>query len=295
MTDFHLQTSLGFIGAGAVGGTLAVALTQAGYRVVAVASRSFTSAQRLAERLPDCTAYATPQQVVAGCDLVFLTTPDDALGALASALTWRAGQGVVHCSGATSLEVLAHPLSQGALLGALHPFQAVASIEAGLANLPGTTFGIEADGAMREFLAAMAQALHGRGIFLTAADKVLYHLSAVTMGNLLTGLAATAAQLWEHLGLSREDGVQAVVAMMRSVTHNIATAGIPAALAGPYVRGDIGTVRRHLETLHTRAPEVLPLYRELALAALPFGVEKRALSLKQSQAIQALLKAATSA
>jgi predicted short-subunit dehydrogenase-like oxidoreductase (DUF2520 family) len=76
------------------------------------------------------------------------------------------------------------------------------------------------------------------------------------------------------------------------INSNIERAGIPAAVAGPYGRGDVGTIRRHLETLRTRAPEVLPLYRELALAALPFGVEKQALSPEQSQAIVQLLRRA---
>jgi len=230
-----------------------------------------------------------PQQVVDACELVFISTPDDAIGQVASGLTWRAGQGVVHCSGATSLDVFAEPIAQGVLPGALHPFQAVASLDTGVQSLPGTTFGIEADGAMREALVTMAQALGGQPIVLTAADKALYHLSAVMMGNLLTGLAATAAQLWEHLGATRADGLQAVVAMMRSVVHNLERAGIPAAVAGPYVRGDVGTIRRHLETLSATAPAVLPLYRELALAALPFAVEKGALAPDQSQAIRHLI------
>jgi hypothetical protein len=38
---------------------------------------------------------------------------------------------------------------------------------------------------------------------------------------------------------------------------------------------------------------VLPLYRELALAALPFGVEKQALSPAQSQAIGQMLRQAS--
>jgi predicted short-subunit dehydrogenase-like oxidoreductase (DUF2520 family) len=289
MPVFTQHSTIGFIGAGAVGGTLAVALGQAGYRVVAVASRTFASAHKLAQRLVGCTAYATPQQVVDACELVFISTPDDAIGQVASGLTWRAGQGVVHCSGATSLDVFAVPLAQGVLPGALHPFQAVASLDAGVSSLPGTTFGIEADGAMRQVLVTMALALGGRPIILTAADKALYHLSAVMMGNLLTGLAATAAQLWEHLGASRADGLQTVVAMMRSVVHNLERAGIPAAVAGPYVRGDVGTIRRHFETLSATAPAVLPLYRELALAALPFGVEKGALTHDQRQAIQHLI------
>lgn len=291
MTVFGPHTTVGFIGAGAVGGTLAVALAQVGYRVVAVASRSLASAQSLAHRLTGCIAYPTAQQVVSACELLVISTPDDAIRAVASALVWRPGQGVVHCSGATSLDVFAHPVSQGALPGAFHPFQAVASIEAGLTNLPGTTFGIEAEEPLRGFLTTAAQALGGHSVLLTAADKVLYHVSAVTMGNLLTGLAATAAQLWEHCGYTREDGVQAIVAMMRSVVHNIEQAGIPAAVAGPYVRGDVGTIRRHLETLRLRAPSMLPLYRELALAALPFGVEKQAISAAQQQAMQQVLMA----
>jgi predicted short-subunit dehydrogenase-like oxidoreductase (DUF2520 family) len=144
MPVFGPQSPLGFIGAGAVGGTLAVALEQAGYRVVAVASRTLASASRLAQRLSGCTAYPTPQQVVDACELVFISTPDDAIGQVASGLTWRAGQGGVHCSGATSLEVFVVPIAQGVCPGALHPFQAVASLDSGVLGLPGTTFGIEA-------------------------------------------------------------------------------------------------------------------------------------------------------
>jgi 3-hydroxyisobutyrate dehydrogenase-like beta-hydroxyacid dehydrogenase len=78
MTTLSIHTPIGFIGAGAVGGTLAVALAQAGYRVTAIASRTLALAQGLAARVVGCTAYATVQQVVSACDLVFISTPDDA-------------------------------------------------------------------------------------------------------------------------------------------------------------------------------------------------------------------------
>ena len=54
MTTFDKSTSIGFIGAGAVGGSLAGALHDAGYPVVAVASRTFASAETFASRIPDC-------------------------------------------------------------------------------------------------------------------------------------------------------------------------------------------------------------------------------------------------
>jgi predicted short-subunit dehydrogenase-like oxidoreductase (DUF2520 family) len=124
---------------------------------------------------------------------------------------------------------------------------------------------------------------------LSTADKALYHLSAVMMGNLLTGLAATPTQLWEHLGARRLEGLQAVVAMMRSVVSNLERARLPAAVAGLYVWGDVGTIRHHCEMLSATAPAVVPLYRELALAALPFGVEKGALTPDQRLTIQHLI------
>ena len=51
MTTLSIHTPISFIGAGAVGGTLAVALAQAGYRVTAIASRTLASAQGLAARV----------------------------------------------------------------------------------------------------------------------------------------------------------------------------------------------------------------------------------------------------
>ena len=54
MTTLSIHTPIGFIGAGAVGGTLAVALAQAGYRVTAIASGATASAQGLAARVAGC-------------------------------------------------------------------------------------------------------------------------------------------------------------------------------------------------------------------------------------------------
>ena len=72
---------------------------------------------------------------------------------------------------------------------------------------------------------------------LSTADKALYHLSAVMMGNLLTGLAATPAQLWEHLGVRRAEGLQAVVAMMRSVVSNLGARRAPGGRRRPLCVG----------------------------------------------------------
>ena len=290
MALFDRTSNIGFIGAGAVGGSLGVCLSRAGYQVVAVGSRTFASARRFAERIDGCQAYGTAQDVADAAQLVVISTADDAIRGVAEGTTWRPGQVVVHCSGATSLDVFQHPVSQGAVAGAFHPLQAFSSVENGVDSIPGTTFGIEGNPEVRTALADMARAIGGKPVFLNAEDKVLYHLSGVMMGNLLTCLAATAAQLWEQCGYSRAEGIEALVPMMRGVVNNLERSGVPGAVAGPYVRGDLGTIRKHIEALAARAPEVLPLYRQLARAAVPFGIEKQALSPETAQRIEAFLK-----
>ena len=289
MALFDRTSAIGFIGAGAVGGSLGVCLSRAGYRVVAVGSRTFASAQRFAARIDGCRAFGTAQEVADAAQLVVISTADDAIRSVAEGVTWRPGQVVIHCSGATSLDVFQHPVSQGAVAGAMHPLQTFSSVENGVASIPGTTFGIEGGPEVRTALADMARAVGGKPVFLNAEDKALYHLSGVMMGNLLTCLAATAAQLWEQCGYSRAEGVEALVPMMRGVVTNLERSGVPDAVAGPYVRGDLGTIRKHIEALAARAPGVLPLYCELARAALPFGVEKQALSPEIARQIEAII------
>ena len=274
MLNLDRSSKIGFIGAGKVGGSLAVAMSQAGYAVAAVSSRTPTSADQFAARIDGCTAYRAFQEAIDASDMVFITTSDDAISAVASSLRWRTEQGVAHCSGAASLDVLESVARQGASPGAFHPLQAFSSVENGAASIPGITFGIEGSDAMREYFAELARAIGGNPVFLNSEDKPLYHLSGVLMGNLLTCLVGISAEVWEHIGYTRDDGVKALIPMMRAVAHNVETSGIPAAVAGPYPRGDMGTARKHMAALASQHPDLLPLYRELALAGLHLAVEQ---------------------
>lgn len=283
------RSRIGFVGAGIVGKSLALALSRRGYPVVAAASRSHSSAQELAHLVDGATAYRTPEEAARASDVVFLTCPDDAIGDVASAVPWNTSQAVAHCSGASSVDVLEPAGVLGASVGTFHPMNAFSTVENGVESLPGTTFGIEGDDDMRAYLKQMALDIGGRPIFLRPEDKVLYHLSGVMMGGLLSAEAAVAAQLWEQLGMSREDGVRALAPMIRQVSLNLESSGVPGALMGPYVRGDLGTIRKHLQTLKARAPDVLPLYCHMALAGLPFALEKGSLDLAKAKEIRDLV------
>ena len=274
MVSLDRTSRIGFIGAGRVGGSLALAMSRAGYAVVAVSSRTLASRESFAARIEDCIAYPEFQDTVDACDMVFVSTSDDAISQVAETVNWREGQGVAHCSGAASLDVFEAAQAQGASPGALHPMQAFSSVENGVLSIPGITFGIEGDAEMREYLSAIAADIGGKPVFLEAKDKALYHVSGVMMGNLLTCLVGISAEIWEQFGYTRDDGVKALVPMVRAIAYNVETSGIPAAVAGPYPRGDLGTAVKHVEALQSDLPKLLPLYRELALASLHLAVEQ---------------------
>ena len=69
------MVKLGFIGAGTVGTALALRLSSKGYQVVAVSSRSQTSARTLAQAIKNCHAVNNNQEVADAAELVFILPP----------------------------------------------------------------------------------------------------------------------------------------------------------------------------------------------------------------------------
>ena len=68
--------------------------------------------------------------------------------------------------------------------------------------------------------------------------------------------------------------------------------GVPRALTGPIDRGDSETVRGHLEAMRRRAPELLPLYGELAKQTVGAAREKGSITEDKASEILSLLREA---
>ena len=268
---------IGFVGAGTLGTGLALGLAAKRYRVVAASSRNPLSAQELASRVPGCVAVAGPQELADGCDLVFITTPDDVINQMASMVEWRRGQGVVHCCGAESLEVLQPAADMGADTGSFHPFQTFACLESpdeAVERLEGTSFAIEGGGWLLGTLERMASDLGGRVIHLRPEDRAIYHASGLMAAGYLVALIKAAAGIWQAMGVPREEAVAIVLPLAESTITNLSRSGIDASVTGPLVRGDTTTMRRHLEALECRLPHLVPLYCSLALESLPLAANR---------------------
>ena len=266
--------AIGFIGIGVLGRGLPLALAARGYRVIAAHSRSASSAQWLADRLPGCVVYPSAQGLADASDLVFITTPDSVISNVAGAVNWRPGQGVVHCCGAASTELLAPAANLGASTAAFHPFQTFAGVknpEESSARLSGVTFSIAAEGWLADFLAELARALEGYPVSIADEDRALYHAAAVLGCGYLVTLLQAAVSLWEAMGFSSEQAIQALYPLAKTTLDNVAQHGVIASATGPAIRGDAVTLRAHLESLYLRMPELLPIYGSLARGSVPLA------------------------
>jgi predicted short-subunit dehydrogenase-like oxidoreductase (DUF2520 family) len=282
---------IGFIGAGTVGTALAVLLSRHGHEVTAVSSRSRASAAALAARVRGCRVVEDGQAVADAAELVFITTPDDAIGKAAAAVRWRAENSVVHCSGADSTDILEPARRSGAMVGGFHPLQTFAGVDRAIENIPGSTFAIEAEEPLLATLRDMAAALGGRHIKLRAEDKVAYHAAAVFASNYLVTLVKMATDLWQTFSVPTDQSVSALLPLIRGTLHNIETIGIPNCLTGPVARGDAGTINKHLEALREKAPELLFPYKELGLQTIPIALAKGRIGREQAEQLEMELKA----
>jgi predicted short-subunit dehydrogenase-like oxidoreductase (DUF2520 family) len=294
--------NIGVIGSGAVGGTLARAIASAGGTVIAVSARHLEHAEALARHIPGCRAYTTPEEVAAVSRLVLLAIPDDAIIPVAARIQWSANQGVVHLSGAMSARALSAATERGAAVAALHPLMTFtraltgSSLDEIQERLRGCVWALEtSDEQLRETLHAIVTALGGKVAVLSENDRIPYHIAGVLASNYVVTLIGAAVALWESFGEDAALAREALMPLVRASVENLAAMPPSAALSGPIARGDLGTLRAHLDWLASAtqaSPDISALrdaYLALARLTVPLAEAKGTLTAERANEIRALL------
>lgn len=291
--------TVAIIGAGRVGGAVGRLLAQAGYAVTAVVSRSRETAERARVFIGAGAAMTDPVKAAASADIVLIATPDGAIknvcDSIAAGKGFRAGAVVVHMSGAQTLDLLEGAKSAGAYRAVIHPLQSIPSRELGERNIPGSYFRIETDPDASSIARQLVKALGGIELVMPkwSSDKgsaALYHAGAVAVSNFFVALVDFGLRYYQALGADRNDALKAVLPLIKGTLANIESAGIPDALTGPIMRGDVETVKGHLRAMAERAPELLPLYRELARHTVMVAQEKNSIDPQTAADIQKLME-----
>lgn len=279
------EVTIGFVGAGKVARTLGRAFAGAGLRVVAVASRNRRSAEALASEIPGVDVTDEAQAVADRAGLVFLTVTDDAIGAACREIAWRPGQLVVHCSGATSLDALAPARDAGALAGGFHPLQMFANPDVALRSLPGCAVAVEAPEPLAALLAQLAERIGCRPFPLPPGVRARYHASATYVGPFVIAVLREATLLWASFGIPERDAMAALLPLLRGTMEAVTREGLAGGMGGCVARGDVGTVRAHLDAIDALSPAMGDLYRELTTRTIPLGLARGTLSAERAAAI----------
>ncbi len=289
---------IAIIGAGVLGTSLGVLLRRAGHDIVAVASRTLRSAQAGASKIGETTVVGDAGLAALGADLVLLAVPDREIPAVAIQVAaggaLRRGAVVAHLSGALPAGVLAGVRAAGGWQGSLHPLQAFADVETALAALPGTFFFLEGDREAVEVLRTLVISVDGRPILLDSASKSLYHAAACAASNYVVTLVDYAAGLMVRAGVPQDLAIPALMPLVVGTVRNLEAVGLPGALTGPISRGDVGTVRSHLDALKRAPGDLVRVYVALARKTVELALRKGKLERAAADQLLALLLDETS-
>lgn len=232
------------IGAGRVGLSFARALHRAGHPVSVLTRRE--------QRLPDPLEIASTRwgPILSTVTAALVAVPDDEIPGVAARIAdlgvLNQRHVVLHLSGSLGRDALA-PLEQsGAGLGSLHPLQSFADRD-GDTPLRGVAAVLEGDNRAISVGRDLAMSIGMLPMAVDTARKPRYHAAAVFASNYLVTLTAMAEKLATEAGLTTARGL--FLPIMRQTLLNLATHTPVDALTGPIRRGDVGTVRAHIDTL----------------------------------------------
>ncbi len=289
----HLPT-LAIIGPGKVGTALGVLAARAGYRVAAVGGRHIESTAVAARRIGNDVRACEAAEAAGSAELVLLTVTDDVVEQvcieLAGRRAFREGAIVAHCSGSLGSDVLASARDLcRCSVASMHPLQTFPAVEAVIADLPGTYCFCEGDKDAVPVVEELAGRIGLRPVRIPAGAKTLYHAASVLACNYLVALLDAAIAAAEQAGIDRSTAWATFQPLVAATVKNVGERGPVQALTGPIVRGDVETVRRHLQELDRVDGELANIYRVLGRRALDLAIRKGALTGPKVEEILAAL------
>jgi predicted short-subunit dehydrogenase-like oxidoreductase (DUF2520 family) len=266
------MTRFSIVGAGRLGTALAAGLTRKGWELAVIADRDPAAAREARKIVGRGRASADVRRAASrGAGVVFLCVPDDAVEAAARTLarsrTHWSDRIVFHTSGLLPAAALEPLRRKGARAASLHPARSFPEKKSGARLFRGILWTVEGDREAVRLGREIVRTLGGRAFVLREEDKPLYHAACSLASNAFVALEAASAALLEAAGISRRSAADVLLPLVQGTLQNVKKLGWEKSLTGPVARGDVRTVRRHLEALASRPLED-EIYRSLGKQAL---------------------------
>ena len=242
--------SIGIIGAGNVASHLVPALYAVGHKVEQIISRTALSAEVLAQGIgaeySDNISKLKPD-----LDIVFLTVPDHALIELVNEFADFRGI-VVHTSGSVSINIFSHLHCSYGIFYPLQTFSKKREID--FKSIP--VFIEASDNITLSVLSQVSGGVSDKVYELGSEQRAQLHLAAVFVNNFTNYLLTVAYDILGSVGLEKE----VMVDLLKETLEKSIEDGSFISQTGPAVRGDISTIKKHLNLL-SFSPELSQIYQ----------------------------------
>jgi len=268
--------TVSIVGAGRVGGALALSLPRDRYRLENLIINENRPDGDVVLRLEPTTVVSRLDHIEAlTSDIVLVTTQDGCIrdAATAIGLKMKPGTAIFHTSGACDSSIFSELGERGYAIGSMHPLVSISRADLGQERFRGAFFCIEGDDIAAALGKGMATDLGGRPFTIETRFKTLYHASAVTACGHLVALFDASVEMMTKCGLTSGQAKEILMPLVLSTVDNLNEQDTAAALTGTFARADIETFTRHLTALNENvSDDLLEIYlllgeRSLELAA----------------------------
>jgi predicted short-subunit dehydrogenase-like oxidoreductase (DUF2520 family) len=271
---------IGFIGAGQVGTALGIYFHNMGLTVSGYYSKSLESAIKSSKRTHS-KAYEHIHELIDSSEYIIITTPDDAICDVVKKLCsikidWN-DKVICHTSGALSSTLLNPIFQLGATTLSLHPMLSFADIDYAVEILRQTPLTLEGKGTLMSKFKNMLENASLTIHEININQKALYHASACIVSNYLVTLMDIGISSLEQAGFTRKNATQLIAPLATGTLQNVLTKGIKNSLTGPISRGDINTIKTHLDTIVREDKELEQIYRLLGKRTINIAKEQNQL------------------
>jgi predicted short-subunit dehydrogenase-like oxidoreductase (DUF2520 family) len=154
----------------------------------------------------------------------------------------------------------------------MHPLVSISDPVSGAAALRGGYYCLEGTRKAKLLASAIVHDLSGSSFQIKPEDKALYHAAAVMASPHIVALFDLAVEMLAACGLNRANAQKVLLPLIESTVNNLKTSSPRRALTGTFARGDIATVRKHLNALSGKEiPQALEVYKLLGLHSVELG------------------------
>lgn len=241
---------VGFIGAGKVGFTLGKYFSDKGISLSGYYSKSLSSAVEGA-KFTSSSYFEDIEKFINETDIIFITVPDDKIKEVYNMLSnFNITDKIIcHTSGSLSSQILCDNANSGSYSYSIHPIYAFSDKYTSYKNLSSAYFSIEGSDKYLDYMKNLIEGLGNKVISIDTQEKALYHASCVVGANLVLSLLQIATSYMMRFNLSEEDALSALWPLITNNLNNIKANGFVPSITGPIERGDINTVKKHLDNI----------------------------------------------